>query len=144
VLARADLSDEADEGLTGYRCAVARNEEADCDAAVPFVQRAAFLPGPEDDINSECDEICVNPTFKQLRRVAWTDKTRVLRGAEAQLAFWVVGTQLQGEFVGIDGEHVLARAQDATFSDGTTGLSVLNVATSFADLKVCQAFGMPD
>jgi hypothetical protein len=143
VLARADFSDEADEGFTGYRCAVARNIEGDCAAPGPFIQLAAFLPGPEDDVRSECEDTCVNPTFAQLRRVARSEVTRVLDGDQADLRFWAVGVDLRCEFTGVDGERVVAKAQDATFREGTTGLSVLNARASFSSVKVCEALDLP-
>ncbi len=144
LLARAATSDEADEGFTGYRCAVVRNVEGDCAAPGPFVQLAAFLPGPEDDLFSECEDTCVNPTFDELKRVPRSEKTRVLEGDTAALEFWAVGDDLVCAFTGIDGEHVVAAAQDTTLTEGTTGLSVLNAAASFSSLKVCEALGLPE
>jgi len=142
ILARARVSDHADEGFDGYRCAVARNMEGDCGPAGPHVQLAAFIPNPDDFIE-DCDDECYNPTFKQLRRVNRSEGTQVLEGDAAELRFWAVGKDLRCEFTGIDGEQVVAQARDEHFDEGATGLSVLHARAHFAEYKVCEALGLP-
>jgi hypothetical protein len=144
VLARANVDADQDEGFHGYRCAVAFNAAQDCYDPGAFVQIAAFLDGPEDNIDSECVVGCApNPTFDQLARKERSTQTDLLAGDSATLAFWTVGTTLVCEFTGENGEHVTASAQDNHFAAGGTGLSTLNALGDFDHVKVCQAFGTP-
>ncbi len=145
ILARANVDRDQDEGFHGYRCAVARNSEVDCHKPGRFVQLASFLDGPEDNINSECDnETCpANTTFKQLARSERSDRTDVLNGDKTALTFWAVGEELVCEFEGNMGEKVTARGTDSDFKEGTTGLSLLNLHTEYAEVKVCEALAAP-
>lgn len=143
VLARASAAPAQDEGFTGYRCAVAFNEVDDCGPDGPFVQLASFLDGPEDEIGSECEDVCANPTFDQLDRVERTEATDLLAGDSAQLAFWVHGADLVCTFTGVDGETVTTRATDHAFEGGATGLSVLNAMAAFDEIRVCELLAAP-
>lgn len=144
VLARSAVDGNQDEGYAGYRCAVAQNAETDCYDPGPFVQLAAFLSAPEDDIQSECTTGCPpNPTFDQLDRTNRSAQTDLLSGAPATLTFWAVGSQLVCAFDGAGGEHVVTSATDERFAAGGTGLSTLNALGDFDHVKVCQAFGTP-
>ena len=143
-LARTNEDADQDEGYHGYRCAVARNSGEDCYDPGPFVQLAAFLDGPEDDINSECIVGCApNPTFDQLDRQERSEDTNFIEGDSGELVFWVHEQDLRCEFYGNEGEHVVAEATDPRFDSGTTGLSTLNALADFDYVRVCEALGMP-
>ena len=143
-LGRVHEDADQDEGFNGYRCAVANNSGQDCYDPGRFVQLAAFLDEPEDDINSECVIGCPpNPSFDQLDRQERSDQTDLLAGDSATLVFWAVGDHLVCEFFGEDGEHVIAKAVDDRFADGTTGLSTLNGLTDFDHIRVCEALDLP-
>ncbi len=145
VLARANADDDQDEGYHGYRCAVAVNAALDCYDPGSFVQLGAFLDGPEDDIDSECTAGCApNPTFDQLDRGERSVQTNLLGGDSALLSFWAVGSQLVCAFDGEGGEHVVTSAVDQRFTSGGTGLSTLNALGDFDQIRVCQAFGVPN
>ncbi len=144
VLSRSTIDADQDEGFHGYRCAVAFNAAENCFDPGPFVQIAAFLDGPEDDIQSECVVGCApNPTFDQLARVERSTQTDLLAGDSATLTFWSVGNSFVCAFDGENGEHVVASATDDRFAAGGTGLSTLNALGEFDQVKVCQAFGTP-
>ena len=145
ILARASEDADQGEGFNGYRCAVARNSEIDCHRPGRFVQLAAFADAAEDDINGECNlTVCPDdPAFDQLDRTERTLGTDLLAGDDAWLTFWAVGNQLVCEFDGADGEHVVAQAEDDSFSRGTTGLSVLNALSDFDYVQVCEALTAP-
>lgn len=144
VLARATVDADQDEGYHGYRCAVAANSPNDCFSPGPFVQIAAFLDGPEDNVHSECNGGCPpNPTFDELDRENRSIQTDLLAGDAAVLTFWVVGDQLLCNFDGENGEHVETSASDTRFASGGTGLSTLNAFGDFDHIKVCQALGKP-
>ncbi|MFO0587983.1 MAG: DNRLRE domain-containing protein [Polyangiaceae bacterium] len=145
ILARQNIDLDQDEGYHGYRCAIAQNSATDCYEPGPFVQVAAFLDGPEDNIHSECTAGCPpNPTFDQLGRTNRSEHTNLLAGDSANLTFWVVGSSLLCEFDGLNGEHVSTAATDDRFNSGGTGLSTLNALGDFDQIKVCQAFGVPN
>lgn len=145
LLARAQADEDQDEGFHGYRCAVARNSLVDCYRPGRFVQLATFMDAEEDDLQSECDQDCVaNTTFDELRRVERTLGTDMLAGDAAELAFWVVDDQLSCDFTGTDGERVVARATDHSFTEGGSGLSVLNALSDFEEVWVCGALAMPE
>jgi hypothetical protein len=144
VLSRANVDADQDEGFQGYRCAVAANSTEDCYQPGPFVQLAAFLDAPEDDVQSECAGGCApNPTFDQLDRANRSSQTDLLNGDAALLTFWAVGQQLLCTFDGVGGEHVETSAVDDRFASGGTGLSTLNALGDFDHLLICQAFGTP-
>lgn len=145
ILARASRDADQDEGFHGYRCAVARNSTIDCNTPGDFVQVAAFLDAPEDNIQSECDlATCPsNTTFDQLARVERSNRTELHKGDAASLAFWVVNDELTCAFKGEGGEQVTARATDVRFAEGGTGVSVLNLLSNFESIKVCEAFESP-
>lgn len=143
-LARTTADADQGEGFHGYRCAVAQNSGTDCYDPGPFVQLAAFLDGPEDDIASECANGCPpNPTFDQLDREERSDDTNFIAGDSGELTFWAVGSHLVCEFHGNNGEHVVASADDNDFASGTTGLSTLNARANFDYIRVCEAFDTP-
>lgn len=147
VLARANFDNDQDEGYHGYRCAAARNSVIDCADPGQFVQMAAFLDAPEDNISSECDvENCPpNTTFVQLDRVERGEfTTDILNGGEAELIFWVVDEDMVCEYYDENGDFVESRATDDRFSAGTTGLSTLNAYADFEYIKVCEAFSVPE
>lgn len=144
VLARVHEDLDQDEGYHGYRCAVAENAGDDCFEPGPHLQIAAFLDVAEDDLSFECDGNCPpNTSFDQLDRVNRDERTDLLVGDKADLAFWVVGNQLTCEMWGEGGDYWRAEAVDERMVDGGTGLSVLNLAATYEYLKVCEAFATP-
>lgn len=146
ILVRAEHDADQDEGYHGYRCAVARNSIIDCHDPGQFVQLAAFMDEPEDDISSECDlENCPpNTTFAPLgREERGANTADVLVGETAHLVFWAVGSDLVCEYTDENGDAVTTRNTDTRFSEGTTGVSTLNAFADFEYIKVCEAFGVP-
>ncbi len=144
VLSRVVEDRDQGEGFHGYRCAVAENAGDDCFEPGPHLQIAAFLDGPEDDLSFECDGDCPpNTTFDQLDRVNRDENTDALVGDYSDLAFWAVGTELTCEMWGEGGDYWRADATDDRFVSGGTGLSVLNLASTYSYLKVCGALVSP-
>lgn len=144
VLARMSHDADQDEGFHGYRCAVAENKGDDCFEPGPHLQIAAFLDVGEDDLSFECDGDCPpNTSFDQLDRTNRDERTDLLVGDTASLAFWVVDNDLVCEMWGKGGDYWRAEAEDDRFTSGGTGLSVLNLAAEYDYLRVCEAFATP-
>ena len=143
VLGRAELDSDQDEGYHGYRCALARNSELDCFEAGYFLQIAAFLDAPEDDIFSECEGSCLNTTFDQLARTNH-DGSVDIENEDVEIRFWMVGEELYCEASDGDGNTVTASATDSRFSQGATGMSTLNMFADYDDIELCEAYGVPE
>ena len=144
-LGRASLDGDQDEGYNGYRCALAHNSEYECFPGGHFVQIAAFLDVEEDDIQSECDGECENPSFDQLARQNHDGDIDLSQGDEAELRFWLVGDELYCQASDDDGNEVHAKSEGlGYFSEGASGMSTLNMYGDFDHIQVCEAFGLPD
>ncbi|MCB9760741.1 MAG: hypothetical protein H6739_12945 [Alphaproteobacteria bacterium] len=143
ILARAALDSDQGEGYHGYRCALASNGGEDCYDPGHFLQIGEFMDAPEDDIQSECEGGCVNPTFDQLARVDHDGSLDLSAGDSATLSFWVVGDQLYCEAEDASGGTLTASASDDSFSSGTTGLSTLNMYGQYDWIRVCEVTGLP-
>lgn len=142
VLNRSSLDDDQDEGFHGYRCALAQNAEPDCYDPGHFLQIGAFLDGPEDDINSECEGSCENPTFDELARTDHDGSTDLSDGDVAELRFFAYGDDLLCEAYDESGTlFASAAAEHTDFGDGESGMSTLNMYGDYAWIKVCEAHG---
>ncbi|MFT7519247.1 MAG: glutaredoxin [Kiritimatiellia bacterium] len=93
-LARASLDADQDEGFVGYRCALARNGDDECYSSGHFLQLGEFTDGVEDDVASECDGTCDNPTFDQLSRDAPTCSRYATAPLRRHLADTTLGATL--------------------------------------------------
>ncbi len=143
VLGRAELDEDQDEGFHGYRCALARNSAVDCFASGYFLQIAAFLDEAEDDVSSECEGSCANPTFDELARTNHLGEVDI-EGEDVELRFWLVGEDLYCEASDGEGNSVSASATDSRFSAGATGMSTLNMFADYDDVELCEAYGLPE
>jgi len=143
-LSRAALDEDQDEGYHGYRCALARNSELDCWDPGHFLQIAAFLDIEEDDIDSECEGECINPSFDQLARTDHDSSFDIAEGSEATIEFWTWDNELY--CAASDGTTDVTAVADGQnyFSEGVTGMSTLNIYGDFDSIKVCEAFGVPE
>jgi hypothetical protein len=143
LLARAQIDDDQDEGFHGLRCALARNGTEDCALDGHFIQISEFMDAPEDDISSECEEDCpANTTFRAMARQDHVGTIALDLGDTARLAFWVYQDQLYCE-ASDGGETISTRATGPSFTNGTIGLSTLNMFGNFDNIKVCEALGVP-
>ncbi|HJN77616.1 MAG TPA: hypothetical protein QGF58_27095 [Myxococcota bacterium] len=143
-LSRAATDDDQDEGYHGYRCALASNSVLDCWDAGHFLQIAAFLDVEEDDINSECEGSCINPSFDQLARTDHDESMDLATGSDATIRFYTFEDDLY--CYATDGTvEVKASATADYFADaGVTGMSTLNMYGDFDSIKVCEAYGVPE
>ena len=141
VVVRANADADQDEGFNGYRCALGSNAQPldgilhGGDSTGEFLQLAKFLDAAEDNISSEC-EGGVNSTFDQLARTDY-DTFSFNRGGKVELSFWAVGSSLHCQVKNGD-EVYSAHAYDAEFTNGTVGLSTLNMFGQFDEIKVCR------
>ncbi|MCP4806843.1 MAG: DUF11 domain-containing protein [Proteobacteria bacterium] len=142
-LGRAELDGDQDEGFHGYRCALAHNSEYECWPGGHFLQIAAFLDVEEDDIQSECDGECENPSFDQLSRQNHDGDIDLSAGDDAELRFWLVGDDLHCSADDGNGNTVETAATATYFDEGSSGMSTLNMYGDFDNIKVCEAFGLP-
>ncbi len=143
VLARAAADSDQDEGYHGYRCAIARNQDEGCYNPGHFLQIGEFEDVEEDGISSECEENCPgNNSFDQHGRTDH-DAFDISAGDEVDLRFWAVGSEL---FCAAEanGERVTVSGTDGSFGDGRTGMSTLNMFGAYDNLKVCEAFAIPE
>jgi len=139
VLLRAAEDADQDEGYHGYRCALGHNAPGECFDPGHFLQIAEFMDAPEDGIASECEGSCDNSTFDQLARVDHTGDVDLGEGDSATLTFWVHGSDMYCSATDSSGKvFVEARATDASFATGTTGLSTLNMYGEYDSIKVCE------
>ena len=139
VLARAAVDEDQDEGYHGYRCALAHNAEGKCADPGHFIQIAEFMDAEEDDIHSECEDTCVNPTFDQLARVDHKGTVDLADGDTAQLTFWLHGKEMYCAAADASGTtFVESRASDQSFRAGQIGMSTLNMYGDYDAIKVCE------
>ena len=143
IVARAALDADQDEGYHGYRCALASNARNGCFEEGLFLQLAEFMDAEEDDVASECNADCpMNTTFDQHGR---QNHSLIDLSSEdvGYLTFYAVGSDLYCQAENDAGEIVSVAGQDDSFTNGTIGLSTLNIYGEFGHLRVCEAFSAP-
>lgn len=140
LLARATLDSDQDEGFHGYRCAIARNDESrDCATPGYFLQLAEFRDAEEDEVKSECEGSCSDPSFTQLARTDADESFDLVEGASVQLRLWAFDDELYCQAITEDGTIWTASAVDTSFSGGTVGLSTMHAFGTFDDLQACES-----
>lgn len=143
ILVRAETDADQDEGFHGYRCALAHNAEANCYEDGHFLQIGEFMDTPEDDISSECNGSCENPSFDELGRSNHDGSIDIAGGDVATLSFWAVGENLYCVAEDQEGNSAVVGAYDDSFGNGTTGFSTLNMYGVYDWIRVCEAFSLP-
>ena len=146
VVARGSLNGITDEGFHGYRCGLGSNAQPlngiphGGASTGQYVQIGSFLDAEEDNIRSEC-EGGLNTTFDQLARTDY-DSFDFNDGGQVELNFWLVGDSLHCEAT--DGVNkVAAHAYDGEFTNGTVGLSTLNMFGQYDSIRVCRVLTTP-
>lgn len=143
ILVRAEEDADQDEGFHGYRCAIAHNAEGNCYEDGHFLQLGEFMDIEEDDIASECNGSCENPSFDQLGRSNHDGALDIAAGDVATLSFWAVDDQLYCVAEDQEGNSTVVTATDDTFTSGATGMSTLNMYGTYDWIRVCEAYGLP-
>lgn len=146
LVLRASADADQDEGFHGYRCALASNAQPlngtphGGDSTGEFLQIGKFLDAAEDNISSEC-EGGLNSTFDELSRTDY-DSFAYNKGGKYELSFWAVGNSLHCQVK--NGEETIStHAYDSEFTNGTVGVSTLNMFGEFDEIKVCRTAVTP-
>lgn len=148
ILVRAEPDADQGEGLHGYRCALSSNAVNGCYEDGLFLQIGEFQDAAEDGVGSEdcAPPICTtNDAFDQLGRKNHSNAIADLSdGHTAELRFYAVGRDLYCEAEGPTGQIVATSAHDRSMTNGTIGLSTLNMNGEYDHIRVCEGYGTPE
>lgn len=145
VLLRAAADADQDEGYHGYRCSLSSNAVNGCYEDGLFLQIGEFMDAPEDDVDSECDNVeCPpNTTFDQLGRQNHDSSIDLSKGDVGHITFYAVGPNMYCEARNDAGDTVSVTGTSSSFATGTVGLSTLNMFGEFDSIRVCEALALP-